>query len=98
MFKDLLHILISVTYYHFSHFNVKGLYEVTFTLKFVTQVVQTNTNFDMCRGSDDMWVYGDCAETCRSKLIVKYTVYRVVHILVLIECMIHCTVHGTNDM
>lgn len=50
MFKDLLHILISITYYHCSHFNVKGLYEVTFTLKFVTQVVQTNNNFDMCRG------------------------------------------------
>jgi len=49
MFKDLVHFLISVTYYHHSYFNVKGLYEVTFTLKFVTQVVQTNTNFDMCR-------------------------------------------------
>jgi len=33
-----------------SHFIVKGLYEVTFTLRFVTQVVQTNTNFDICRG------------------------------------------------
>jgi len=50
MFKDLLHILISVTYCHCSHFNVKGLYEFRFTLKFVTQVVQTNTSFDMCRG------------------------------------------------
>jgi len=37
---------------------------------------------------------GDCAETWRSKLIVKYTIYRIGHWLVLIECVIHFTVHG----
>jgi hypothetical protein len=57
---------------------VKGLLEITFILQFVTQVVQTNTNFGRVQGSDGMWVYGDPAKTCRSKLIVKYTIYRMV--------------------
>jgi len=37
---------------------------------------------------------GDCAETYRSKLIVKYTIYRTGDWLVLIEFVVHFTVHG----
>ena len=31
---------------------------------------------------------GDYADTCRSKLTLKYTVYRIVHLLVLIKFVI----------
>jgi len=40
----------------------------------------------------------NCVETCRSKLIVKYVIYRVVHLLVLIEFVNHFTMHGRNNM
>jgi hypothetical protein len=42
---------------------------------------------------------GDCAETCESKLTLKYTVYRTVHLLVQIKFVIHhsnvCSNSGT---
>ena len=40
---------------------------------------------------------GDCAETCRSKLIVKCTIYRIGRLLVLIEFVIHFTMHEQHE-
>jgi len=37
---------------------------------------------------------GNCAETCNSKLIVKYITYRIVHLLVLIGIVNQFTIHG----
>ena len=38
------------------------------------------------------------AETCRSKLIFKYTIHRMVHLLVQIKFVILFTMHGMNDV
>jgi len=42
---------------------------------------------------------GDCAETCRSKLTLKYTIYRIVLLLVQIKFVIYhlyvCSNSGT---
>jgi hypothetical protein len=41
---------------------------------------------------------GECAETSRSKLIVKYTIYKIVHFLVPKESVIQFTMHGLSNM
>jgi hypothetical protein len=41
---------------------------------------------------------GDCAETCKSKLTVKYTIYGFVHLLVLAEYAIQFTMLKMNSM
>jgi hypothetical protein len=45
-----------------------------------------------------MVIVGDCAETCRSKLIVKYTIYSFVHLLVLAEFAIQFKMLKMNSM
>jgi hypothetical protein len=41
---------------------------------------------------------GDCTETCRSNLMVRYTIYRTVRLLVLLEFVIQLIMHGMNNM
>jgi hypothetical protein len=41
---------------------------------------------------------GNYAETCGRKLILKYAVYRILHLLVLIEFVINFAKHGMNRM
>jgi len=45
-----------------------------------------------------MVIVGNCAETCRSKLKVKYTIYSFVHLLVLTEFAIQFTMLKMNSM
>jgi len=41
---------------------------------------------------------GNYTETCGRKLIVKYVIYRIVHLLVLLEIVNQITIHGMNNM
>jgi len=45
-----------------------------------------------------MAIVGNCAETCRSKLKVKYTIYSFEHLLVLKEFAIQFTIPKMNSM
>jgi hypothetical protein len=36
-------------------------------------------------------------ETCRRNLILKYTIYRLEHLLALIESVIRLEIHGMNN-
>ena len=40
----------------------------------------------------------DCTEICGSKLIVKYLIYKIVYLLVLIEYVHQFTRHGMKNM
>ena len=40
----------------------------------------------------------NCVETCRSKLTVKYVIYRAVDLLLLKEFVNQFTTHGMNNM
>jgi hypothetical protein len=48
----------------------------------------------LCKLPED----GDCVEICSSKLIVKYRIYGMVHLLLLIVFVIRFVVHGMNGM
>jgi len=58
------------------------------------QVVSFIIVLQTCKLPED----NNSAETRRSKLIVKYTIYRIVHLLVLVRFAVQVTKHGMNIM
>jgi len=85
LYKGALYLYLTVELYLYSPYGPYGLYRASVPVQGCTLPFFY---------SED----GNCAENCSSKLIVKYTLYRIVHSLELTDFVDKITMRGMNNM